>query len=65
MKKLLHKPAEIQRNIAGTLPGKLKRKISRVLSYEILPLKSQKCEKLVFLEYFGDLNSNVEFHCFL
>ena len=37
MKKLLHKPAEIQRNIAGTLPGKLKRKISRVLSYEILP----------------------------
>ena len=37
MKKLLHKPAEIQRNIAQTLPGKLKRKISRVLSYEILP----------------------------
>ena len=28
IKELLHKPAEIQWNIAGTLPGKLKRKIS-------------------------------------
>ena len=49
IKELLHKPSEIQWNITGTLSGKLKRKISWALSYKILPpLKSQKCEKLLF-----------------
>ena len=37
IKELLHKLAEIQKNIAGTLSGKLKRRISWALSYEILP----------------------------
>ena len=37
IKELLHKPSEIQWNITGTLPGKLKRKISWALSYKILP----------------------------
>ena len=46
---LLHKPSEIQWDITKTLPGKLKGKISWALSYMILPLKSQKCEKLLFL----------------
>ena len=37
IKELLHKPSEIQWNITGTLPGKLKRKNSWALSYKILP----------------------------
>ena len=37
IKELFHKPSEIQWNITGTLPGKLKRKISWALSYKILP----------------------------
>ena len=36
VKELLHKPSEIQWNITGTLPGKLKRKIYWALSYKIL-----------------------------
>ena len=36
IKELLHKPSEIQWNITGTLPGKLKRKISWSLSYKII-----------------------------
>ena len=35
LKELLHKLAEIQSNIAGTLPGKLERKISGAFSYKI------------------------------
>ena len=37
IKELLHKPEKILWNITGTLPGKLKRKISWALSYKILP----------------------------
>ena len=37
VKELLHKPSEIQWNISGTLPGKLKREIPWALSYKILP----------------------------
>ena len=65
IKEILHKPAEIQWNVAGTLPGKLKRKISKALPYKILPQKSQKYEKLLYLGYFGSLVTNVEFNGFL
>ena len=37
IKELLHKPLEIQWNITGTLPRKLKRKFWGALSYKILP----------------------------
>ena len=37
VKELLHKLSKIQWNITGTLPGKLKIKISWALSYKILP----------------------------
>ena len=42
IKELLHKPAEIQWNITETLPGKLRRKISWALSFEILPPENTK-----------------------
>ena len=60
MKKLLQKPSEIQWNITGTLPGKLKRKIYWALSCKI----SQKHEKLQFWGYFWGLETNVEFNGF-
>ena len=37
IKELSHKPSQIYRSIIGTLPGKLKTKISWALSYKILP----------------------------
>ena len=40
VKGLLNKPSEIQRNISGALPGKLKRKfffLGGALSYKIIP----------------------------
>ena len=37
IKELLHKPSEIQWNITGSLPGKLKRNFFGALSYKILP----------------------------
>ena len=37
IEELLHKPSKIQWNITGTLPGKLKGKVSWALSYKILP----------------------------
>ena len=42
IKELLHKPSEIQWNITGTLPGKLKRKISWDLPYKVLPPEIRK-----------------------
>ena len=42
IKELLHKPSEIQWNITGTLPGKLKRKFWGALTYKILPLEITK-----------------------
>ena len=49
IKKLLHKPSEIQWNITGTLPGKLKRKISWALSYKILPPEITKMWEIAIL----------------
>ena len=37
IKELLHKPSEVQRNITGTLPGKLKSKFFLALSHKRLP----------------------------
>ena len=49
IKELLHKPSEIQWNITGTLPGKLKRKISWALSYKILPPEITKMWEIAIL----------------
>ena len=49
IKELLHKPSEIQWNITGTLPGKLKRKISLALSYKILPLEITRTWEIAIL----------------
>ena len=49
IKELLHKPSEIQWNITGTLPGKLKRKISWTLSYKILPPEITKMWEIAIL----------------
>ena len=65
IKELLHKPSEIQWNIAGTLPGKLQRKIYWAFSYMILPLKITKMWDIAILGYFGGLRTNAEFHGFL
>ena len=62
---MLHKPSEIERNITGTLPGKLNGKISWAYPTRYYPLKSQKLEKLLFWGYFEGLRTNVEFHGFL
>ena len=49
IKELLHKPSEIQWNITGTLPGKLKRKIYWALSYKILPFEIIKTWEIAIL----------------
>ena len=49
IKELLHKPSEIQWNITGTLPGKLKRKIFWALSYKILPPEITKTWEIAIL----------------
>ena len=64
IKELLHKPSEIQWNITGTLPTKIKRTIIGLHPTRYFPLKSQKREKLLFLGYFGGLGTNVEFNGF-
>ena len=48
IKKLLHKPSEIQWNLTGTLSWKLKQKFFGLYPTRYYPLKSQKCEKLLF-----------------
>ena len=48
-KRLLHKPSEIQWNITGTLPIKLKRNIFWTLSYKILPLEITKTWEIAIL----------------
>ena len=60
IKKLLHKSSKIQRNIAGTLPGKLKR-LNPLRHY---PLKSQKREKLLFLEVLWGPGNQCGILCF-
>ena len=50
IKELLHKPVEIQWNIAGTLPGKLKRNILGASSYKILPPQVKKMLEMAIFE---------------
>ena len=50
VKELLHIPSEIQGNMTGTLPGKLKRKISWALSYKILPPEITKAWEIAILD---------------
>ena len=65
IKELLHKPSEIQWNINGTLPRKLKRKIYLALSYKILPLEITRTWEIAILGgTLGDLGTNVEFNGF-
>ena len=49
IKELLLKPSEIQWNITGTLPGKLRRKISWALSYKIFPPEITKTWEMAIL----------------
>ena len=49
IKELLNKASEIQWNITGTLPGKLKRKIFWALSYKILPPEITKTWEIAIL----------------
>ena len=49
IKELLHKPSEIQWNITGTLPGKLKRKDYWALSYKILSPEITKTWEIAIL----------------
>ena len=49
IKELLYKPSKIQWNITGNLPGKLKRKILRLLSYKILPPEITKMWEIAIL----------------
>ena len=46
MKELLHKPSDIQKKIAGTLPGKIKIKIYWAFSCKILPPEITKMLKV-------------------
>ena len=62
IKELLRKPVEIQWNVAGTLPGKLKRNILGAFSYKTLP---PKIKKMLEMAIFGGLGTNVEFQGFL
>ena len=48
IKELLPKPSEVQWNITGTLPKKLKEKLLGLYPTRYYLLKSQKCEELLF-----------------
>ena len=54
---LLYKPSEIQWNITGTLPGKLKIKFWGTLSYKILPPEITKTWKIAFFGGGGTLGA--------
>ena len=49
IKELLHKPSNIQWNMTGTLPEKLKRNILGALSYKILPFEIKKTWEIAIL----------------
>ena len=49
IKELLHKPSEIQWNITGTLPEKLKEKFIGFYPTIYYTMKPQKHEKMLFL----------------
>ena len=65
IKELLHKPLEIQWNIIGTLPRKLKRKILGLCPTRYNPLKSQKHEKLLFVGVLWGPGNQCEIQWFL
>ena len=65
IKELLLKPSAIQWNITGTLPGKLKRKISCFILQDIAPWNHKNVRKYCFCGYFGALGNNVAFNGFL
>ena len=65
MKELLHKPSEIQWNIAGTLPGKLNRKISWASSYKILPPEITKMWEIAILGGLWGPRNQCGIPCFL
>ena len=50
IKELIYKPVEIQWNIAGTLPGKLKRNIFGAFPYKTLPPKIRKMLEMAIFE---------------
>ena len=68
IKELLHKPSEIQWNITGTLPGRLKRNFCLTLSYLYLLYPKRLLPEIIKNIrncYFGGLGTNVEFNDFL
>ena len=70
IKELLHKPSEIQWNITGILPGKLKRKIFMgFILQDITPWNQKNMRNFFFFffwggAYFWGLGTNVELNGF-
>ena len=69
IKELLHKPSEIQWNITGILPGKLKRKIFMgFILQDITPWNHKNMRNFFFFfgggAYFWGLGTNVELNGF-
>ena len=65
IKELLHKPSEIQWNITGTLPGRLKRNFLWLYPTRYYSLKSQKTWDIAIFWGNLGLGTNVEFNDFL
>ena len=65
IKKLWHKPSEIQWNITGTLRGKPKKKLFGFTLQDITPRNHKSMRNCYFWGYFGGLGTNVEFNGFL
>ena len=65
MKKLFHKPSEIQWNIAGTLLGKLKLKNLDFILQDITPWNHKNMKNCYFGRYFEGLGTTMNFNGFL
>ena len=62
IQELLHKTSEIQWNITGTLPEKLKKKKKKIVFF--YPITQKNLKICYFWGYFGGLETNVEFNAF-
>ena len=65
MKKLFHKPSQIQWNRAGTLLGKLKLKNLDFILQDITPWNHKNMKNCYFGQYFGGLGTTMNFNGFL
>ena len=64
IKELLYKPSEIQWNVTGTQPRKLKRKISWALSYKISLPEITKMWEIAISEVLWGPGNQCEIQCF-